>query len=727
MESTQSQDLDFQKLWLILKQRWVPAVSIFSCISALTVAAVCLQKPVYKADGKLFIRRVNQTSAVTGMGEQIGSLDGVAQQSNPVKTEVEIISSIPLIQKTITALNLKDGDDSPLKPKDFLKKHFKVKNLPLTDVLQLSYQSNDPQEAAAVVNKLMNLYIENNQLVNRAAAGAAGYFIGIQLPQSQKAVRQAEMALLKFRQQNYVVNLDEEAKSTVSIIKDLEGKITETQAELANANARYANLQSKVNLSSDQGIAVNSLNQSLGVQNVLKDFQQTEDELSVQKTVFQDNHPTIVALKLKAAALKALLQKRIEEAGVQQQVPNRNLQIGESKQKLNEELVKIEAERLGLANQLKKLSDNLATYKQRMNVLPKLEEQQRELQRQLDAAQSTYEILLKKFHEVSVAQNESLVNGRIIEPAEVPDKRSLKGPATTLGLGMMIAILASGATIAILEVSDKSITTLKQARELFGYTLLGTIPDWSKKATANAQDTERAIPQVPVRNNSHLLIAEAYRMIQANLKFLTSDKALQVIVVTSSIPKEGKSTVSANLAATMAQLGRRVLLVDADMRHPIQHHIWNLTNATGLSDVIVGQAEFQTSVTEVMTNLEVLPSGVIPPTPLALLDSKRMASLIESFSEQYDFVIIDAPPLIVAADALTLGKMTDGVLLVARPGVVNSTSVNAAKKLLATSCQNVLGLVVNGVSQKDESDSYFHFSQEYYGQHNAMSYENAIS
>jgi capsular exopolysaccharide synthesis family protein len=727
MESTQSQDLDFQKLWLILKQRWVPAVSMFSCISALTVGAVCLQKPVYKADGKLFIRRVNQTSAVTGMGEQIGSLDGVAQQSNPVKTEVEVISSIPLIQKTITALNLKEEDDTPLKAKDFLKKHFKVKNLPLTDVLQLSYQSNDPQEAAAVVNKLMNLYIENNQLVNRAAAGAAGYFIGIQLPQSQKAVRQAEIALLKFRQQNYVVNLDEEAKSTVSIIKDLEGKITETQAELANANARYANLQSKVNLSSDQGIAVNSLNQSLGVQNVLKEYQQTEDELSVQRTVYQDNHPTIVTLKLKAAALKALLQKRIEEAGVQQQVPNRNLQIGESKQKLNEELVKIEAERLGLANQLKKLSDNLTTYKQRMNILPKLEEQQRELQRQLDAAQSTYEILLKKFHEVSVAQNESLVNGRIIEPAEVPDKRSLKQPAITLGLGMMIAILASGATIAILEVSDKSITTLKQARELFGYTLLGTIPNWSKKATANAQDTERAIPQVPVRNNSHLLIAEAYRMIQANLKFLSSDKTLQVIVVTSSIPKEGKSTVSANLAATMAQLGRRVLLVDADMRHPIQHHIWSLTNATGLSDVIVGQAEFQTSVTEVMTNLEVLPSGVIPPTPLALLDSKRMASLIESFSEQYDFVIIDAPPLIVAADALTLGKMTDGVLLVARPGVVNSTSVNAAKKLLTTAGQNVLGLVVNGVSQKDESDSYFHFSQEYYGQQNAMSYENAIS
>jgi capsular exopolysaccharide synthesis family protein len=162
----------------------------------------------------------------------------------------------------------------------------------------------------------------------------------------------------------------------------------------------------------------------------------------------------------------------------------------------------------------------------------------------------------------------------------------------------------------------------------------------------------------------------------------------------------------------MAQLGRRVLLVDADLRHPIQHHIWELTNAGGLSDVLVGQADFEAVVTEVMDKLHVLSCGVIPPNPLALLDSKRMASLIEYFSKTYDFVIIDAPPLILAADALTLGKMTDGVLLVARPGVVESTSTAAAKEALERSGQNVLGLVVNGVILENESDSYFYYAKE---------------
>jgi capsular exopolysaccharide synthesis family protein len=201
-------------------------------------------------------------------------------------------------------------------------------------------------------------------------------------------------------------------------------------------------------------------------------------------------------------------------------------------------------------------------------------------------------------------------------------------------------------------------------------------------------------------------------MLQANLKFLSSDKQLKAIVVTSSVPKEGKSEVSANLAAVMAQVGRRVLLVDADMRHPSQHHLWELTNSVGLSNVIVGEAEFKTAVCEVMPRLDVLTAGVIPPNPVALLDSKRMASLIETFLKSYDCVLIDTPPLAGIADAPILGKMVDGILLVVRPGVVDSASAKAAKDFITRSGQNVLGLVANGVIIKNEPDSYFYYTKE---------------
>ena len=191
-------------------------------------------------------------------------------------------------------------------------------------------------------------------------------------------------------------------------------------------------------------------------------------------------------------------------------------------------------------------------------------------------------------------------------------------------------------------------------------------------------------------------------MLQANLKFLSSERALKAVVVSSSVPKEGKSTVSANLAAAIAQLGRRVLLVDADMRCPVQHHIWNINNVAGLSNVIVSQTEFQNTVQEVMTNLDVLTAGVMPPNPMALLDSQRMASLVNYFTQVYDFVIIDAPPLVVAADALTLGKMTDGILLVARLDLLDFSSAASAKEALDRSYQKVLGLVVNGVNMPNQ-------------------------
>jgi capsular exopolysaccharide synthesis family protein len=214
-------------------------------------------------------------------------------------------------------------------------------------------------------------------------------------------------------------------------------------------------------------------------------------------------------------------------------------------------------------------------------------------------------------------------------------------------------------------------------------------------------------------------------MLQANLKFLSSDKEIKAIVVTSSLPKEGKSEISANLAATMAQVGRRVLLVDADMRHPSQHHIWALTNAVGLSNILVGEAEFNTAVQQVMPRLDVLPSGVIPPNPVALLDSKRMASLIETFSRNYDFVIVDTPPLIGVADAPILGKMADGILLVVRPSVVDSPNAKAAKEFLARTGQNVLGLVANGVIIKNEPDSYFYYTKEQYKEQNFANQEQA--
>jgi capsular exopolysaccharide synthesis family protein len=339
---------------------------------------------------------------------------------------------------------------------------------------------------------------------------------------------------------------------------------------------------------------------------------------------------------------------------------------------------------------------------------------EQDLERQVDAAKSTYEILLKRLQEVRIAENQNVGNAQIISPAMVSEYPVSTSRKMILALGIVLGGVFYVVTAFLLELIDPSIKTSKELRKILNYTLLAMIPNTQRKRRFRRRKIEDKLPQVAVIKNPTSMIGESYRMLQANLNFLSPDRKLQVIVVTSSVTKEGKSTVAANLAAAMAELGNRVLLMDADLRHPIQHHIWNLTNAKGLSDAIVGQLQPHQVARPVAPNLDVLPSGVIPPNSLALLSSKRMNSLVQDCREAYDCVILDTPPLLLVADALTVSKMSDGILLVARPGLIDSASANAAKQRLDQSGQTVLGIAMNGVVGETEPDSYFHYAEIYY-------------
>jgi succinoglycan biosynthesis transport protein ExoP len=572
----------------------------------------------------------------------------------------------------------------------------------------------------------MEVYIENDILSNRAKATAARVFIDKQLPNVEATVRQADAALRKFKEENGVVALPEEATSAVEVMADLDKQIAQAQAQLADADAKSTALRNQVGLNSEAAVAVSSLSQSPAVQEVLTELQKVQGQLAVERTRFLDTSPTIASLQRREAALKALLQGRVDQVLGSQQAPIDNLQIGTLRQQLTADLVQSEVERSGLASQLTVLYQAQSAYKKRSNVMPRLEQNLRELERRVGASQSTYETLLNKLQEAQVTENQNVGNARVISTAQVPKKA---GPSKKkyLLLGGIGGILLGIVTAFLLDMTDRSVKTLKEARELFGSPLLGVIPAFGKsgKTRPPVGDLEPIVPRIVARDMPRSPIGQAYQMLQANLKFLSSDKQLKAIVVTSSVPKEGKSEVSANLAAVMAQVGRRVLLVDADMRHPSQHHLWELTNSVGLSNVIVGEAEFKTAVREVMPRLDVLTAGVIPPNPVALLDSKRMASLIETFLKSYDCVLIDTPPLAGIADAPILGKMVDGILLVVRPGVVDSASAKAAKDFITRSGQNVLGLVANGVIIKNEPDSYFYYTKEQDNEQDTASKEQA--
>jgi capsular exopolysaccharide synthesis family protein len=714
MESQES-ILRFDKYWLILQRRWVPALGIFFTVFFISLFAASLKKPSYVTEGKLLFQRINTTSSLTGVGTEIGKLEPVVQdKSNPLNTEAEVLLSVPVLENTIRRLSLKDSKGAPIKPKDFIQE-LTVNDIQKTDVLKISYQDTNPERSAQVVNTLMAVYLEHNVSYNRAQAVAARKFIEQQLPKAELVVRQAEAELARFKEKNKVIALQEEAIKAIEVISELQKEISAAQSQIADVKAQSEAIRNQLSMNSQQAVASTSLSQSPGVQDTLKEVQQLESQLAARRTVLQDTHPEIINLQSKLEALKGILQQRIGRVvETKQPEVNGNLQIGALQQQLTAELVRLESSRLGFTSKAAALSNLQAAYKQRLNILPRLEQQQRQLERKVQAAQSTYSLLLQKLQESRIAENQNLGNARIMSKAEVPEE-PISSPMISYLSSGLLGILASSAIIYLLEARDKSIKTVDEAKELLGLTLLGVIPSLrkSKKSTRGNQESDLSTHQLIVRDIPRSPISEAFRMLRANLKFTSADKELKVIVVTSSVPKEGKSTVAANLAIAMAQRERRVLLVDGDLHRPVQHHIWDLPNSPGLSNVIVGQAEIWTAIVQVMDNLDVLTSGVVPPSPGSLLDSKRMAGLMESFAANYDFVIIDAPSLTVAADAATLGQMADGVLLVVRPGVVDSANAAFAKELLEKSGQNVLGQVANAVLPKNLSLTYYYFTEEY--------------
>jgi capsular exopolysaccharide synthesis family protein len=507
---------------------------------------------------------------------------------------------------------------------------------------------------------------------------------------------------------------EEEAKQAVTLLADLEKEVNQVRSELSAADAGSAELRNKLGMGSRAALDMSALSQSAGVQQALEELQAIETELARRQTVYQDSHPIIVDLKDKQASLRSVLGQRIGTViNTQQSSVPRNLQAGEIQSQLTSNLVQSEVERLALTSRLNNLLQTQANYQQQMRVLPQLEQVGRNLEREREIAQETYVTLVARLQEARVqeakiaADNQSLNQARILEAAIIPENPTSRRNLY-LALGVLLGGALAGATTLILELIDPSIKTAEEAREKWGYAVLGTIPALEGAKKPKQGYSLGPIPEnLPVRDAPRSLSSEAYRKLQVNLEFLDSGRPLQVIVVTSAVPKEGKSTVSANLAMTMAQRGHRVLLVDADLRCPTQHQIWRLPNQIGLSDFVAGNVSCADAVQRLTENLDILTSGPLPENPSSFLDSDRLSVLTEEIATHYDCVILDTAPLAVAADALILGKLADGLLVVVQPGVVKSMNAAAAKESLEQSNQKVLGLVINGVEPEQEYSQYY--------------------
>jgi polysaccharide biosynthesis transport protein len=699
----------------ILKRRWLPATFVFLLIAGLATIYTVKQTPIYQSKGQLLFKKNNKTSSLLdGLG--VGALADVGGTNSPVNNQLEIIRSLPIIEGAISNLSLQDKKGERLKAEQFLTQ-MKVTNIKSTDVLDFSYQDTDATRAARVLQMVFDLYQQKDLENQRKDSQAARIFVEKQLPDLETKVRESESRIRDFREKHQVVDLTSEAARSVETINNLNREITTASAQLAAEKSRI-NEMKKLLGDNVQSVAQSAIvSESPGLRDGIAALLEARKKLALERTRFTDENASVKDLASKVAALQSDLDRRyaanLSGKSINGQLTD--LQPSGFKSEMVANYTKAETQRVALEQQINALVYVSTAYRDRANRLPQLEQAQRELNRQLEVSLTTYKTLRAKLEEFRIAENQTTGNITLVTPPTVNPEAISPKNVQNIAIGSFLGLFLGAAAAFVLDSTDRRIKTAQEAQQLFpDYSILGRIPDFQQKEMVVTSKlmfgkSTRTAGRLMARNTGSDQENEAFRSLQANLRFLNADTPIKAIVVSSSLPREGKSTVAANLALVTAELGRKVLLVDGDMRKPSQHRIWRQNPDVGLSNVLTNQSKQEEAIIEVEPNLYLLTAGTPPPNPIALIDSSQMGILIGEWTKTYDLVIIDAPPLTVAADATLLSKKASGIVFVMRPNVVDKDSAMQSREILEQSEQNVLGMVLNGIpmESKKYNDYYY--------------------
>ena len=710
--------IDFGKYWQVLKRRWIPATATFAGIVALSVIAAVASKDVYEAEAQLQIKS-DVNSKVFGIDNGFENQNSNPQlEKDPIDTEARILGSRTVINRLIKDLELKDSKGKPLTYKR-VKSSFNVEPAIGTDILEITYEDEDPEVALAVVSRAIELYRENSALSKQGLSERARNLIEGELPKAEENVREAEANLRLFKNRHRIADLEGSTSATIDSIANVENQIDQTEAQLGDIDARFNRLEAQLGMTWQEASAVSALSQSVGVQSTLEQLQSVRLELAQMQNVLSENAPQIINLRESQANLTAELESQIASTlGSKKSLASsiNILSLGDLKQAQMAEYAQLGLQKEGLENKLTSLQKSYAAYQKRSDNLPQLQEQERQLQRKVTATQSAYETLLNRAKELNAVKDIDLGKVNIVSEAALAEDTVNPDGKIIVVAGAMMGALFGMAIAFLLDLKDNTIKNTQEVENLFAYPLHGVVPNLNLSDSSQQLQlpgSSSNLPEQVVSEISMMPLREAYQNIQVNLKLLDADTQKKSIAITSSVPQEGKSSVSANLAVARSQCGQRILLVDADMRRPTQHNIWEIPNTNGLSNVLERAVAWEDAVQNKMPNLDILTAGSIPKNPVALLDSESMKDFINSVSQHYDQIIFDTPPINGIADTKIIGKQVDGFLFVVRPGVADYGSASAAKKMLDSTGQKVLGVVVNGADMNREP---YYYNSYYYAE-----------
>lgn len=570
-----------------------------------------------------------------------------------------------------------------------------------TQLVNLTYRSTNPEFAARVVNGFADAFIDWGVENRSTTAGNASSFLSSQIETLKKEIQGKESQLQAISRTSDIVELDSGSNVTMQRLEALNKSYSDALRERIEREARYREL-----MSSPKEAIAESL--SDGFYSDLRRKQlEMERDYEIGLKTYKKDFPKMVELQA------AIEKGRQHLAGVVEELVEKARQTANAEYQtaLRQERA-LESEMRGLKSEA--LDESSATVEYR-NLSVEVETR-RNLLDEVLKAQSETEVTAR-------LQGTKESNVRVVDRALAPGGPASPNLKQDLSSGLLFGLVFGVGLVLLLEYLDRTVKTADQVERLLGLPTLAVIPDINdtgsgygyrgyggygygistavSKAKGARRWLEKKKGEVPSRielvphENPRLAVSEAYRSLRTAL-LLSSARELKVVAVTSAVASEGKSATASNLAVVMAQLGRRVLIVDADLRKPRLHEVFQVSNRAGLVSYLTGGADFEGIVSRTsVPQLYVTPSGPIPPNPSELLASDRMAELVKAARGRFDFVVIDTPPLLPVTDATLVGDLVDGVTLCLRAGKVTREAARSCLDRLKMAGIKILGVVLN--------------------------------
>ncbi|MGB3204897.1 MAG: polysaccharide biosynthesis tyrosine autokinase [Crinalium sp.] len=726
LNDTDQEDLNLRRLLTVMRRRALIIASVASVVTAAVVFQTLRQTPIYEGRFQVLVEPVTAAQSKLDQLTALAGSDANQGASLDYETQIEVLRSTKLMSPIVAQINATYPDvsyDSLVR-----SNQLGISRLQETKILEVSYRDPDPKKVKFVLEQVAEGYLRYSLDEQQSSVIQGTRFVEGQLPVLRQRVDKLQTQLQVFRQQNNLLDPQTQAQDMSTRMSSVDQQRLDTQVKLNETRTLYVNLQNQLGLAPSQAIASTALSEAPGYQNLLNQLQQVETKIAIELSRFTEESPTVQALRdqqrnllpLLGQEARKVLGKNFSSPSLEQTSPN-SIRLG-----LTQQLVEATNQIRVLEVRYAAISQAQAMLAQQVQQLPVIARQYTDLDRELKVATESLNRFLGVRETLEIEASQKVLPWQLILPPKQPNFPIPLNTERNIILGAIAGMLLGIGAALFAERLDNVFHTPDEIKDATRLPLIGVIP-FNKQlkqmqpaaemaAMASLKDRDRTSShnssQARWYNSSPFL--ESFRSLQTNLRFLGSDQPIHSIVISSTLPSDGKSTVSTNLAQAAAAMGQKVLLVDADMRRPQVHNVLGLENHEGLSDVISTEVNPKEVIQQLpmWEHLYVLTAGQMPPDPTRLLSSKKMLSLMEEFKAEFDLIIYDTPPILGLADGRILSVNTDGIVVVVGLGRTDRSMLMEALDGLKISNAPILGVVANGL--KNYTTNAYYSYQGYY-------------